>query len=68
MTKYVVNVWRTLAQTVEIEAESEDEAQEKAEAQSCDGTMKWSLDQFTDEVETEVIGTVNADGERVYDN
>lgn len=52
--KFKVDVWRTLAQTVEVEAETEDEALEIAEKMSYDGRMKWSTDMLTDEVETSV--------------
>ena len=52
--KFAVDVWRTLAQTVEVEAETEDEALEIAEKMSYDGRMKWTLDMLTDEVETNV--------------
>ena len=38
--KFSVDVWRTLAQTVEVEAETEDEARQIAEKMSYDGRMK----------------------------
>lgn len=64
--KFAVDVWRTLAQTVEIEAETKDEAIEIAEKMSYDGRMKWSTDMLTDEVETNVSAEYIEDGEIEY--
>lgn len=64
--KYVVDVYRELAQSVEIEADNEDEAQEKAMRMAMDGKLKWSIDQFTDSLDANVCGEVDENGERQY--
>ena len=66
MKKFAVDVWRTLAHTVEVEAETEDEALEIAEKMSYDGRIQWTTDMLTDEVEANVCGEYNEDGEIEY--
>ena len=64
--KFVVDVYRELGQTIEIEARDESEAYEKAMQMAMDGKLKWSLDQFTDSVDANVSGEVDENGERQY--
>ena len=64
--KFAVDVWRTLAQTVEVEADTEEEAIEIAERMSYDGSVKWTVDMLTDEVEANVCGEYSDDGEIEY--
>lgn len=64
--KYVVDVYRELVQTIEVEADNKDEAQEKAMQMEMDGKLKWSIDQFTDSLDANVCGEVDKNGERQY--
>ena len=64
--KFVVDVYRTLAQTIEVEAESEDEAREKAFHMAENGEMAWSTDMLNDELDANVCGEVDENGERQY--
>ena len=64
--KYVVDVFRTIAQTVEVEADDRDEAEAVADKMVEQGSLRWSLDNMTDDYEIEVCGEVNEQGEREY--
>jgi hypothetical protein len=64
MTTYYVDVYRTLAKVVEIEADSPEEAEQKA-IDNLDSTV-WHLQDLTDDAETSVSGQLNAKGEREY--
>ncbi len=65
--KYVVDVFRTLAQSVEIEAENEEQAEQIAESMVKGGSICWDLQEhLTDDFEVETSGEVDEDGERLY--
>lgn len=59
--KFAVDVFRTVAQTIAIEAETEEEAMEIAYETACDAT--WSIDMLTDDVDVEVYGEYDENGE-----
>lgn len=65
-TTYIVNLLRTVAQTVEIEAESVEQAYDIANEMVEDGKIEWSLENLTDDVEVEVSGQLNENGEEVF--
>ena len=65
-TTYLVDVYRTLGQTVRVRADSRDQAEERIDEMINDGSVQWDLSQLTDDIETEVCGQVNADGEEYY--
>ena len=62
--KFVVDVYRTLVQTVEVEADSKEDADKKAFNMAVD-KMAWTIDMMNDDVETVVSGEVK-NGERQY--
>ena len=64
--KYLVDVYRTLAQTVEIEAETAGEADDKAWELDEQGKLEWGLEMMTEDFETSVCGEVDEKGERQY--
>jgi len=71
MTTYIVDLYRTMAQSLEIEADSPEEAEQKA-LDSLASTV-WHLQDLTDEVEVVVSGELGhrfaralSDGERQY--
>ena len=64
-TTYIVDVFRSLAQTIEVEAESVQEAEDKA-AELTAAKYNWDLDMLSDDLETTAVGEVNEDGEREY--
>lgn len=64
--KYVVDIFRTVAQTVEVEADDRDEAEAVADKMVEQGRISWSLDNLTDDFQVEVCGEVNDRGEREY--
>jgi hypothetical protein len=65
MTTYLVDVYRTLAKVMEIEADSPEDAEQKA-IDLLDSTV-WHLQDLTDEAETSVSGEADAEtGERIY--
>lgn len=67
MKKYIVDVFRTLAQSVEIEAENEEQAEQIAESMMDDGSIYWDLQEhLTDDFEVEISGEVDENGERLY--
>ena len=60
--KFAVNVFRTIAHTFEIEAETEDEAIEIAHKEA--ENVEWSVDDMlTDDIEVEVYGEYDENGE-----
>ena len=59
--KFAVNVFRTIAHTFEIEAETEDEAIEIAHKEA--ENVEWSVDDMlTDDIEVEVYGEYEEKG------
>ena len=65
-TTYIVDVFRTIAQSVEIEADSEEQAYDIANQMVEDGKIEWSLENLTDDVEVEVNGYVDENGKEVF--
>ena len=60
--KFAVNVFRTIAHTFEIEAETEDEAIEIAHKEA--ENVEWSVDDMlTDDIEVEVYDEYEEKGE-----
>ena len=60
--KFAVNVFRTIAKTIEVEAETEDEAIEIAHKEA--ENVEWSIeDMLTDDIEVEVYGEYDENGE-----
>ena len=60
--KFAVNVFRTVAKTIEVEAETEDEAIEIAHKEA--ENVEWSIeDMLTDDIEVEVYGEYDEKGE-----
>ena len=60
--KFAVNVFRTVAKTIEVEAETEDEAIEIAHKEA--ENVEWSIeDMLTDDIEVEVYGEYDENGE-----
>ena len=60
--KFAVNVFRTVAKTIEVEAETEDEAIEIAHKEA--ENVEWSVDDMlTDDIEVEVYGEYEENGE-----
>ena len=60
--KFAVNVFRTVAKTIEVEAETEEEAIEIAYKEAED--FDWSIeDMLTDDIEVEVYGEYDENGE-----
>ena len=60
--KFAVNVFRTVAKTIEVEAETEDEAIEIAHKEA--ENVEWSIDDMlTDDIEVEVYGEYDEKGE-----
>ena len=60
--RYLVNVYKALSNTVEVEADSEDEAVDKALNMD---DLEWAIEDASDE-QAEVVGVVDADGGRHY--
>lgn len=65
-TTYIVDVFRTVAQSVKIEADSVEQAYDIANKMVEDGKIEWSLDNLTDDVEVEVNGYVDENGKEVF--
>ena len=60
--KFAVNVFRTVAKTIEVEAETEDEAIEIAHKEA--ENVEWSVDDMLmDDIEVEVYGEYDENGE-----
>lgn len=65
--KYLVDVYRTLSQFIEVEAETADEAETKAVELDCDDKLEWSVDMLTCDIAgANVCGEVDEKGERQY--
>jgi len=62
--KFVVDVFRTVAQTIPVEAETEEEALEIAA--NLAGDIVWSMDMLTDDVDVDVCGEYDENGEVQY--
>ena len=59
--KFAVNVFRTVAKTIEVEAETEDEAIEIAHKEA--ENVEWSVDDMlTDDIEVEVYSEYEEKG------
>ena len=59
--KFAVNVFRTIAKTIEVEAETKDEAIEIAHKEA--ENVEWSVDDMlTDDIEVEVYGEYEEKG------
>lgn len=61
--KFAVDIFRTIAQTIEVEAETEEEAIDIACEKAYE--VKWSIDMLTDDIDVE-IGEYNENGEIQY--
>lgn len=61
--KFAVNVFRTIAHTFEIEAETEEEAIDIAYKEAED--FDWSIDDITDDIDVEICGC-DENGEMQY--
>ena len=62
--KFAVDIFRTVAQTIEVEAESEEEAVEIACEKAYE--VKWSIDMLTgDDIDVEICGC-DENGEMQY--
>ena len=64
--KYLVDVYRQLGQTIEVEADSREKAEDKAWELATNGELSWSFDMLLEDTQTEVCGEVNEKGEREY--
>lgn len=62
--KFAVDVFRTVAQTIEVEAETEEEALEIANEKAFDAV--WSIDMLTDDIDVDVCGEYDENGEIQY--
>ena len=66
-TTYLVDVFRTLAKTIRIEAENKAEAEEIAYRMFEAGKLAdWSDANMTDDFEAEANGRIDENGEEVY--
>lgn len=61
--KFAVDIFRTIAQTIEVEAETEEEAIDIACEKAYE--VKWSIDMLTDDINVE-IGEYDENGEIQY--
>ena len=61
--KFAVDIFRTIAQTIEVEAETEEEAIDIACEKAYE--VKWSIDMLTDDIDVE-IGEYDENGEIQY--
>ena len=63
--KFAVDIFRTVAQTIEVEAETEEEAIEKAYEKAND--IPWSIDDMlTDDIDVEICGECDENEEMQY--
>lgn len=66
-TTYLVDVFRTVAKTIRIDAETKAEAEEIAYKMFEDGHLAdWSDANFTDDFEAEANGRIDENGNEVY--
>ena len=63
MRKFAVDVFRTISQTIEVEAETEEEAIDIACEKAYE--VKWSIDNITSDIDVE-IGEYDENGEIQY--
>ena len=61
--KFAIDIFRTIAQTIEVEAETEEEAIDIACEKAYE--VKWSIDMLTDDIDVE-IGEYDENGEIQY--
>ena len=62
--KFAVNVFRTVAHMFEIEAETEEEAIDIACEKAYE--VKWSIDNITSDIDVEICGECDENGEMQY--
>lgn len=63
--KFAVDIFRTVAQTIEVEAETEEEAIEIACEKAYE--VKWSIDDMlTSDIDVEICGEGEENGEMQY--
>lgn len=63
MKKFAINVFRTVAQEIEVEAETEEEAIEIACEKAYE--VKWSINNMTSDIDVEICGC-DENGEMQY--
>ena len=61
--KFAINVFRTVAQEIEVEAETEEEAIDIACEKAYE--VKWSIDNITSDIDVEICGC-DENGEMQY--
>lgn len=61
--KFSIDIFRTISQTIEVEAETEEEAIDTACEKAYE--VKWSIDMLTDDIDVE-IGEYDENGEIQY--
>lgn len=62
--KFAVDIFRTVAQTIEVEAETEEEAVEIACEKAYE--VKWSIDMLTDDIDVDGCSEYDENGEMQY--
>ena len=63
--KFAVDIFRTIAQTIEVEAETEEEAIEIACEKAYE--VKWSIDgMLTSDIDVEISGECDENGKMQY--
>ena len=62
--KFAVNVFRIVAKEIEVEAETEEEAIDIACAKAYE--VKWSIDNITSDIDVEICGECDENGEMQY--
>ena len=63
--KFAVDIFRTIAQTIEVEAETENEAIDIACEKAYE--VKWSIDNMlTSDIDVEISGECDENGEMQY--
>ena len=62
--KFAVDIFRTVAQTIEVEAETEEEAIDIACEKAYE--VKWSIDNITSDIDVEISGECDENGEMQY--
>ena len=62
--KFAVNVFRIVAKEIEVEAETEEEAIDIACEKAYE--VKWSIDNITSDIDVEISGECDENGEMQY--
>ena len=62
--KFAVNVFRIVAKEIEVEAETEEEAIDIACEKAYE--VKWSIDNITSDIDVEICGECDENGEMQY--